>query len=367
MRSLPYSSYDLPNFLDHFINRIENRGRTMSESYNSHFEPAILSREANIPLPDISQSLSEFIHSRLPETGHPLAKAAKHHFKKTGKQLRGRMALTAADCFGVPQALSMRWAAAVEILHNASLVHDDICDGDMVRRGMPSVWAHFGKDTALALGDWLIALSFELAAEAATLGQTPKLVTVLARQMATTTAGQALEFTVESYPDWSKYMDISTGKTAPLFVAAVEGIAHLADRDDVIKPLTRFFTAAGGCYQIANDMLNVMGKDGAASPASDLLRRAPNAVIVMFRTTLDRDHAAEFNKWLACGSEHGALEWQMRLRRSPASSMTASALMNMFDEAERSSDALPSDCQAVITPIKAQLRHVCRELVAGKC
>ncbi|MEC7245841.1 MAG: hypothetical protein VXW06_02785 [Pseudomonadota bacterium] len=44
--------------------------------------------------------------------------------------------------------------------------------------------------------------------------------------------------------------------------------------------------------------------------------------------------------------------------------MTASALMSMFDEAESSSDALPSDCQAIITPIKAQLRHVCRDLVA---
>jgi geranylgeranyl pyrophosphate synthase len=234
----------------------------------------------------------------------------------------------------------------------------------MVRRGMPSVWAQYGKDTALALGDWLIALSFELAAEAAYMGQTPKLVSVLSHHMAATTTGQALEFAIDSYPSWSKYMDISTGKTAPLFVASAEGIAYLAGRDDVIIPLQRFFTAAGGCYQIANDMLNVIGKDGAASPASDLLRRAPNAVIVMFRTTLDRDHASDFDKWLASGTEHNALNWQTRLRRSPALSMTASALMSMFDEAESSSDELPSDCQAIITPIKAQLRHVCRDLVA---
>ena len=336
----------------------------MPESFNSHFEPAIVSRDANLPLSDSSQSLSDFILSRLPDNSHPLCKPAHHHFKKTGKQLRGRMALTAADCFGVPRATSLRWAAAVEILHNASLVHDDICDGDMVRRGMPSVWAQYGKDTALALGDWLIALSFELAAEAAYMGQTPKLVSVLSHHMAATTTGQALEFAIDSYPSWSKYMDISTGKTAPLFVASVEGIAHLAGRDDVIIPLQRFFTAAGGCYQIANDMLNVIGKDGAASPASDLLRRAPNAVIVMFRTTLDRDHAGDFDRWLASGTEHNALDWQTRLRRSPALSMTASALMSMFDEAESSSDALPSDCQAIITPIKAQLRHVCRDLVA---
>lgn len=338
----------------------------MPESFNSNFEPVLVNKGVNLPLSDSAQSLSDFILSRLPDNRHPLSKPAHHHFKKTGKQLRGRMALTAADCFGVPRAVSLRWAAAVEILHNASLVHDDICDGDMVRRGAPSVWAQYGKDTALALGDWLIALSFELAAEAAVMGQTPELVRVLSHHMAATTTGQALEFAIDSYPGWAKYMDISTGKTAPLFVASVEGIAHLADRNDIIAPLQRFFTAAGGCYQIANDMLNVIGKDGAASPASDLLRRAPNAVIVMFRTTLDREQASAFDKWLASGTDHNALDWQTRLRRSPALSMTASALMSMFDEAESSSDALPSDCQAIITPIKAQLRHVCRDLVADK-
>jgi len=336
----------------------------MPESFNSNFEPVIVSKQVNLPLSDSAQSLSDFILGRLPDSRHPLGKPAHHHFKKTGKQLRGRMALTAADCFGVPRAVSLRWAAAVEILHNASLVHDDICDGDMVRRGAPSIWAQYGKDTALALGDWLIALSFELAAEAAVMGQTPGLVSVLSHHMAATTTGQALEFAIDSYPSWAKYMDISTGKTAPLFVASVEGIAHLAERNDIIAPLQRFFTAAGGCYQIANDMLNVIGKDGAASPASDLLRRAPNAVIVMFRTTLDREQASTFDKWLASGSDYNALDWQTRLRRSPALSMTASALMSMFDEAESSSDALPSDCQAIITPIKAQLRHVCRDLVA---
>ncbi len=115
-------------------------------------------------LPDLSAVMSAFIMQRLPSGKHPLATAAQHHFKRTGKQLRGRMALAAGDSFGVPRTTSLPWAAAVEVLHNASLVHDDICDGDMVRRGAPSVWALYGRDTALALGDWLIALSFELAA-----------------------------------------------------------------------------------------------------------------------------------------------------------------------------------------------------------
>jgi len=313
-------------------------------------------------LPDLSEVISAFIKRRLPSGKHPLGPAARHHFKRTGKQLRSRMALAAGDSFGVPRTASLPWAAAVEILHNASLVHDDICDGDMVRRGTASVWALYGRDTALALGDWLIALSFELAAEAAYHGQTPQLVSILSRHMSATTTGQALEVGVKTYPDWAAYMDISTGKTAPLFIASVEGIAHLAGRRDVIMPLNRFFSAAGGCYQIANDMLNVIGKDGAESPASDLLRRAPNAVIVMFQTTLDKHMASAFDDWLASGDTHDALAWQDRLKRSPALSMTSAALLSMLEEAESSSGAFPADCRAIITPILAQLRHVCRDL-----
>ena len=98
-----------------------------------------------------------------------------------------------------------------------------------------------------------------------------------------------------------------------------------------------FFTAAGACYQIANDMLNVAGTDGANSPASDLMRRAPNAVIVMFRTTLDRNSAADFDKWLASCDTTRAPAWQAKLRRSLAMQMTASSLLNMMEQAEASS------------------------------
>ena len=333
----------------------------MTESMTSQLSPATQAAKS-ADLPDLSEVISAFIKRRLPAGKHPLGPAANHHFKRTGKQLRSRMALAAGDSFGVPRTASLPWAAAVEILHNASLVHDDICDGDMVRRGTPSVWALYGRDTALALGDWLIALSFELAAEAAYHGNTPQLVSILSRHMSATTTGQALEFEVKSYPDWSAYMEISTGKTAPLFIASVEGIAHLAGRRDVIMPLNRFFSAAGGCYQIANDMLNVIGKDGAESPASDLLRRAPNAVIVMFQTTLDRHMAAAFEAWLSSGDTHEAHAWQDRLRRSPALSMTSASLLSMLEEAEASSAVFPTDCRAIITPILAQLRHVCRDL-----
>ena len=324
------------------------------------FPDAVLAR----PLPNLSEVITDFIARRLPPSSNPLGAAARHHFAAPGKQIRARMALAAADSFHVPRISALPWAAAVEVLHNASLVHDDICDGDTVRRGHESVWSRFGRDMALALGDWLIALSFELAAEASHKGRTPLLVSLLARHMSATTSGQALEFGTASYPEWSDYMNISTGKTAPLLIAPAEGIAHLAGRRDVLQPLVTFFTAAGACYQIANDMLNVAGTDGANSPVSDLIRRTPNAVIVMFRTTLDRNRAAEFDKWLASSDTMRAPTWQTRLRRSLAMQMTASSLLNMMEQAEASSAQFPHDCRAVIDPIQSQLHSVCHKLVS---
>ena len=78
---------------------------------------------------------------------------------------------------------ALYWAASIEVMHNASLVHDDISDGDTTSRDRPSIWAAFGRDIALALGDWLIGLSFELAGKAAVKGQAPELVSVLGQSI----------------------------------------------------------------------------------------------------------------------------------------------------------------------------------------
>ena len=316
-------------------------------------------------MPQGENRLSRFIERHLPSTDHPLHAPAQHHFAKPGKQLRGRMALASAEAFGADSLAALCWAASVELLHNASLVHDDICDGDMIRRGRASVWGKFGRDMALALGDWLIALSFELAGEAARLSGIHQLPVILARHMKTTTTGQAMEFQTGSYPDWARYLNISAGKTAPLFVAPVEGVAWLAGRTSLIDPISRFFTAAGICYQIANDIQNVLGTDGAASPASDLLRRAPNAVIVQFNASLPNSRKKAFADWLASGDTEQAGQWQDRLVNSGAITASAAEMNQLLAEARDCACCLPAEVGAVIGPMMQQLQRVCGQISAA--
>ena len=307
-------------------------------------------------------TFNQFLASILPSNNHPLEAASAHHFSATGKQLRAKLALSAGDKFGADSTSCIHWAVAVELLHNASLIHDDICDGDSIRRNRASVWAKYGRDTALALGDWMIAEAFEQAAKAAHLSGSFGLVSKLSTHMKSTIAGQSLEFERTKYPDVDRYLKISAGKTAPLFVAAIDGVAEIAGRIDLIETVGPYFVAMGVCYQYANDIQNILGTDGAASPSSDLKRRAPNAVIVYFRNTLKPEKRAQFDLWLAGKSQTKANYWQKKMIKSGAILTAAEEMNKLLTEAEGVSGTLPRECVRVISPIQRQLNHVCKQV-----
>ena len=317
----------------------------------------------------ISHSTSEAIHvfiaERLPAVGQPLSKAAAHHFMAPGKMLRAKMALRAADALKVDRAAAMHWAAAIEVLHNASLIHDDICDGDRLRRGRPAVWSVFGRDVALTLGDWLIALAFELAAEAAQRSQTPMLVKILATHMKTTTIGEAREFDISPVVSWDAYLQGAGDKTAPLLTAPLEGVATMALHGNSATAIGQCFRALGNAYQIGNDILNFSGGDGANTCGSDMLRRAPNGVVVLFRATLDDESRTAFDAWYASGDEPGFDGWLAAILDSSAAGEAARRMTALMARAGECADKLPAELSVVIKPIQQLLQQVCVKSVAS--
>ena len=314
---------------------------------------------------DNSEKLHEFIINRLPKEGTPLADAARHHFAKPGKMLRAKMALSAAKLLKVDQAAALHWSTAIEVLHNASLIHDDICDGDKMRRGRVAVWTKYGRDVALTLGDWLIALSFELAAEAAQRSNTPMLVKILAKHMATTTAGEAAEFSIQLIYSWDNYLRIAGDKTAPLLTAPLEGIAAMALHGDAAGAIGAYFRHLGKAYQIANDILNFRAGDGAADCGSDLVRRAPNAVIVLYRERMEGGEALAFDRWCKEGSNDGLAFWLQKIMASDALIQSAGRMQSIFDESIRCAAEMPVELQTAIAPVQNLLESVCLQSVAG--
>ena len=93
-------------------------------------------------------------------TQDPCAEMASYHMSTGGKRIRGRLALDSALALGVDPSGAVAWAAACELMHNASLVHDDLQDGDMVRRGHEALWVKYGREQAINAGDLLLMLPF---------------------------------------------------------------------------------------------------------------------------------------------------------------------------------------------------------------
>jgi len=301
----------------------------------------------------------DLILNRLENVDASLSEAAFYHFETPGKMLRAKMAIQSASLAEIDTSISLLWAAAVEVLHNASLIHDDICDGDKQRRGRSSIWVKFGQDTALTLGDWLIALSFELASEAAEMSNTPRLVGILARHMATTTAGQAMEFRWDSTQSWDVYLKIAADKTAPLLTAPIHGVTLMTGTSGLGFAISGYFCDLGKAYQIANDILNFKGTDGAKLIAGDLARRAPNAVTVSFVESLNSDDYNEFITWYN-NSDNKDLElWRDKVLSSKAIETASVRMLKILNAAERNINTLPSSALEAVVPVHTIIKRAC--------
>jgi geranylgeranyl pyrophosphate synthase len=328
----------------------------LSTSLDRSLENTMLSPSICFPNKDAVHNL---IISRLPTHDKPLGKAAAHHFSKPGKMLRANMAVHGAEALNLNLLAASRWAAAVEVLHNASLIHDDICDGDKQRRGHQAIWTKFGRNAALTLGDWLIALSFEFAAEAAEIASAPRLMRILAQHMSRTTAGEAMEFELGSGLNWESYLTIAADKTAPLLTAPLQGIAVIADDQNAEQTIFDYFRDLGEAYQIGNDIANFYGSDGAKLIAGDLARRAPNAVTLSFIDKLAADDRLIFEQWYKSGDTKYLAKWRDSVLHSDAIRAASDRMFATLGRAELKATRLSAEFSDVITPVQGLIVQAC--------
>ena len=146
-----------------------------------------------------------------------------------------------------------RAAAACELLHEASLVHDDLQDRDTMRRGRGAIWYTYSDELAITLGDWLINQAYDVILSAKTPARlTRNLYRALSKAVAETVRGQAIEnehkdSLTTSTPD---YIDMATGKTAPLLAFPLEAVCYVAGRSSAECAAIRSgLEALGGAYQ----------------------------------------------------------------------------------------------------------------------
>jgi geranylgeranyl diphosphate synthase type II len=197
--------------------------------------------------------------------GHPprLIEAMRHAVFPGGARVRPRLALAvAAACGDEAPRVSVAAAAAIELLHCASLTHDDLpCFDDAdTRRGRPSVHAAVGEPIAVLAGDALIVLSFETLARSASASpaRLARLVGIVGRGAGAPMgicAGQAWESEPAGTVDVDAYHQAKTGA---LFVAASMAGAVAAGADP--EPWRALGEALGGAYQAADDLLDALAE-----------------------------------------------------------------------------------------------------------
>ncbi|WP_249976813.1 (2E,6E)-farnesyl diphosphate synthase [Vreelandella olivaria] len=196
----------------------------------------------------------------------PRLEAAMHHgLLVGGKRLRPLLVYLAGQALGADDDVLDAPAAAIELIHAYSLIHDDLpaMDDDDLRRGQPTVHKAFDEATAILAGDALQALAFEVLARR----PHPRLgsmVTTLAVASGRDgmVAGQALDLAaVGGHPDVDALAHMHAHKTGALIVAAVRlgGLAAVDEDDPRLNALIRYARAIGLAFQIHDDVLDVTG------------------------------------------------------------------------------------------------------------
>ena len=186
-----------------------------------------------------------------------------------GKRLRGFLVMQSARMLGVSDQAALPVAAAIEMLHAYSLVHDDLpaMDDDDLRRGQPTVHIKWDEATAVLAGDGMQSFAFEMLCDPV-IGAPEvrmELVHGLARAAGAMVLGQALDIAAEtaSVPlTLDQITELQAGKTGALITWSATAGAVMAGVDPA--PLRRYATALGLAFQIADDILDVTGDAGKA-------------------------------------------------------------------------------------------------------
>ncbi len=217
----------------------------------------------------IAKRVSEFTLASLFGGPSELFQASSFYINSGGKRLRPFMVIKSCEMFGGEESNAIPAAAAVELVHNFSLIHDDIMDNDDVRHGVSTVHKRYGIPLALLAGDVLFSKAFQLLSStnnASRVGNNAvrEMVERLATACVSVCEGQASDTGLannESFPSINEYLDMVKKKTASLFeVSCALGVLSCTDtsKDDV-ENLSKFGNSIGIAFQLIDDLIGIAG------------------------------------------------------------------------------------------------------------
>jgi geranylgeranyl pyrophosphate synthase len=222
------------------------------------------------------QDQLRFVEQRIREQAgeehHPdLRSALEHLLSAGGKRIRPTLGLLVGNMLGAPEEKLITLGASVELLHTATLVHDDLIDGALLRRGMPTLNARWSPAATVLTGDFLFARAAKLAADTDYL----PLMKLFADTLATIVNGELTQmFSARGVLDRNNYYNRIFAKTASLFEMSALAAAMVATEDETMRAsMKNFGYEVGMAFQIVDDILDFTGEQSAVGKpiGSDLL------------------------------------------------------------------------------------------------
>lgn len=240
-----------------------------------------------------------------------------------GKRLRPLLTLAAADIYGNALGKDLCLAAAVEFIHTATLLHDDVVDESARRRGRPTANLMWDNKSSVLVGDYLFARAFQLMVDTGSL----EVLNILSNAAAVIAEGEVLQMSTANSISTGQdtYLKIVRGKTAALFSAATQAGSLVAGGPSQdVEALFQYGDALGIAFQIIDDFLDYGGADGNLGknvgddfrerkltlPVIFALKNADDAELSFWRRTIEKgdQRPGDLEEAIACLSKHGALQ-----------------------------------------------------------
>jgi len=214
-----------------------------------------------------------------------------------GKRIRPALCLLVAEDLGAPREAALPFALGIELMHNFALVHDDIEDGDTVRRNRPAVWRQFGLPHGVNIGDYLLVHVYRallLPAPGLTDAARLRLMGLMTEALDHTHIGQALDMNARTdrafaMPAYERIVREKTGHylAAPMLGGAVVGGAGT----EILAAIERFGLAVGPMFQILDDLIDLTQGKGRGGETGNDIREGKRSFMVAW--TAARASAAE--------------------------------------------------------------------------
>jgi geranylgeranyl pyrophosphate synthase len=311
------------------------------------------------------QDQLRFVEQRIREQAgedhHPdLRSALEHLLSAGGKRIRPTLGLLVGNMLGAPEEKLITLGASVELLHTATLVHDDLIDGALLRRGMPTLNARWSPAATVLTGDFLFARAAKLAAETDYL----PLMTLFADTLATIVNGELTQlFSARGIIERDNYYQRIYAKTASLFEMASLAATMVATEEEEMRGSMKVFGyEVGMAFQIVDDILDFTGDPSAVGKpiGSDLLHGL---------VTLPAIYYAETNPKNADVLSLPVGGWKdaERVQRLVDSIRQSKAIQQAMDEARQAVNrALKSLSDAPVSPEREALENLAKFIVDRK-